>query len=147
MSLYGRTLELVIKHIDASECWPINRVPWLPSYSASRFLGSLDHVSGACQVYYEPDWPRAFSIDSILSLLEESLGRIESPGERLDEAVRRTAFLHEWRHFHDCFCTPAGFAIFEDYVSLHVMLYVLVGDLIARGCRIGQPFFPLNPEA
>jgi hypothetical protein len=76
------------------------------SFEHETFVTSIETTAAKlCAVYTEHFSPK---------------GRDESasPVMQLDQAMRATAVLHEFRHLADCFGTIAGVSLFREYIRL-----------------------------
>jgi hypothetical protein len=94
--------------------------------SVEGAAGFFDQFSGALYAPLIEAWPAPFTDTNWLRLVEDQLAIIANTDERYNRALELTVLYHEERHFHDCFMTPVGVQLFEDYVRAFSQLGKLV---------------------
>lgn len=100
-------------------------------------LGLFDHLSGVTLAHYEPNWPDIINLES---LSDEIQATLPTPSEfALSYVLKRTALIHELRHFHDCFLTPAGVQLLETFGLAYGMIGSIARELIVLSHTAGQP--------
>ena len=97
----------------------------------ARLLGMFDHSTGLMQAYYKESWLKEFTLDAFLDDLATYVSDAPTHAQRLTRALEKTALMHEWRHFHDCFMTPIGYRYYSDYV----LAYATAAAVLAEGTR------------
>lgn len=114
----GSAMELKYKVIDLEYPFPVSPLferHW--EFSQAEALGFFDHFAGFGFVNAEAvnDPP----INDFKTFLETIKKESVEKEDKLSFLIRRTAGLHEYRHFFDCFCTPIGFSLFEEYSGVY----------------------------
>lgn len=150
----NQTMKLNIREIQIERC-PYALAPSvLESESiVQEVVGLFDHLTGLMEVHYERDWPSEVKLPFpyIHELIEETR-EFSTLEEKLDYLLKRTAVIHELRHFHDCFCTPYGFQILSDqafaYAMLHAVAQQIVGSRGISGLETRLPIlrYIADPE-
>lgn len=127
-------MELNLKELDLTECAE-------PSDQADLFvsnegvLGSFDLTSGVLFTYHEEPWTNARTFDTQIQLLISEAARFENFNDKLQRALHMTACWHELRHFHDSFCTPAGYSVLRAAFLYHNLEGALAREIVAWRTR------------
>ena len=113
--------------------------------STSRSLGLLglfDHLSGVTVAHYESDWPDFIDLTKLVDEIKASLTTAqESP---LSLVIKRTALIHELRHYHDCFLTPVGVQLLEAFGFAYGLIGSIAREVIKMRVEQGERVvFPL----
>ena len=118
----------------------------LPSggiWEPSGTLGLFNHFSGETEFYFRREWPGKVSLSEFIDELVMACGKLHNDEARLEEAIKRTACIHEIRHCHDCFCTPIGVELFEDFVFAYVTFQTLMTEqMLSVSKGVAENHFP-----
>lgn len=117
--------------IDLAE--PLDVLPGFShhcSFEEAGILGFYDHFAGfgyvtedAVNGVNEPDLS---SFEEMMTFIDKGVHDAE---DVLSYLTRRTAALHEGRHFFDCFCTPNGFDVFAEFSWAFAMFASIIKEL------------------
>lgn len=125
-------MQLNIKHLEIKELLGYSNLShYVSNDPSNNLLGVFDHFSGLTRFYFEKSWPGIFpNLKDYINYLEDQTKHISDFNDKLSELLKRTAFFHEIRHFHDCFCTPKGVKLLDDYLMAYGLLQCLIQEII-----------------